>query len=179
MKIFIFSAGIGWFFLHDLYLYTGKNSEGREVHFLVGLFKVCYDTICQLYQDPSGLFKALQILCCFYIFFLIVLEIIIASISIPHFMFLLPAIILSFITGFAIMKSNLVINSLSLFWYISLTLTFTFLDSSVFYRNSVNFSWWNKLHILITLFNLAAALILFFIRREREKFFRINEPSSY
>ncbi|KAF0988416.1 hypothetical protein HZS_7362 [Henneguya salminicola] len=46
---------------------------------------------------------------------------------------------------------------------------FTFLDKTIFYTNTGNFSFWNMLSFPITLLHHTAAIFLFLIKGERQK----------
>ncbi|KAF0986070.1 hypothetical protein HZS_7691 [Henneguya salminicola] len=103
IKFILLSVSICWFFFHNWYVFKGKNSEDIEVYFSVGILKACFETECDFNRDEWNLFKALRILCCFYLLY-IILESIIAIISGRYFKFILPAMILSILTCFFILK---------------------------------------------------------------------------
>ncbi|KAF0989711.1 hypothetical protein HZS_3193 [Henneguya salminicola] len=99
IKFSLVSVSICWFFFHDWYRYTGKNFEGNDVYLSVGLLKLCIDTECHFNKGETTIFKALQILCYIYLFS-IILENIIAIISLCCFQYMLPAMTLSINTCF-------------------------------------------------------------------------------
>ncbi|KAF0987112.1 hypothetical protein HZS_7435, partial [Henneguya salminicola] len=87
----------------------------------------------------------LKILCCLYLFS-IIFEIIISLISVCCFKYMLPSMILS-----------------------TLAHRFTDLNKNIFYKNSVNFRFWNIINFPITLLTFAAPLFLLLIQLKRQK----------
>ncbi|KAF0986526.1 hypothetical protein HZS_3678, partial [Henneguya salminicola] len=171
IKFLLVLEGFSWAFFHNWYVFKGTNSEGNEVYHSIGPFKVCTHTRCHFNTSDWSLLRALQILCFFYLFS-IIQEIIQAFISVRCFSVMLPAMILSIQTFINFIPINIIAFYLY-FLNKGVQQGFTYLDDTIFFTNTVNFSFWNIINLPITLLNFLAALFLFLIRRERQ----INIPN--
>ncbi|KAF0985733.1 hypothetical protein HZS_2027, partial [Henneguya salminicola] len=172
IKFSLFLVSIVWFFFHGWYAYKGIDSTGDDVYYLIGLLKYCSVNQCIIYSPRyKNIFYAWRILCFYYIISLI-LESILAIISVRCLQCILPCMILSIHT----VVSFIIFYILSICIYFrekSSDGSFQDTDENIFYMNSVNFSFWNITNAPLSLLNFACLLCFFMIRRERQKRVRV------
>ncbi|KAF0985527.1 hypothetical protein HZS_5159 [Henneguya salminicola] len=94
IKFSLLLVSIAWFFFHGWYAYKGIDSTGDEIYYLLGLLKYCCGNECIIYSTGYTIYYAWRILCFYYIISLI-LESILAIISVRCLQYILPDMILS------------------------------------------------------------------------------------